>query len=95
MWSHYGHGTGWTHELSENSWPAMHDQLRTYRMNCPGAQFRAIKKRVRIEKETPPLEGCDICGAYLAPSDSYPWHYPHEDCRAIRNPLDAVQKTVI
>ena len=39
-----------------------------------------------------PVEGserigdCGACGADIGPSDSFPWHYPDEDCRAIRTP---------
>ena len=29
---------------------------------------------------------CGGCGADLRPSTSFPWHYPDEDCRAIRQP---------
>lgn len=31
---------------------------------------------------------CTICGADLSPSEAYPWHWPDEDCRAIREPLN-------
>ena len=34
---------------------------------------------------------CPICGADYGPSDSFPWHWPHEDCRAIRKPLNRVE----
>ena len=31
-------------------------------------------------------EDCQCCGAALGPCINWPWHYPQEDCRAIRNP---------
>ena len=33
------------------------------------------------------LESCDSCGGELGPSPSFVWHYPEEDCRAIRLPF--------
>lgn len=30
---------------------------------------------------------CGSCGADLGPSRDYPWHWPDEDCRAVREPL--------
>ena len=30
---------------------------------------------------------CPICAADYGPSDSYVWHWPDEDCRAIREPV--------
>lgn len=47
MWSNYGYG--WEHEISEDTWKEMREQLKCYRANCPGASFRAKKARVRIE----------------------------------------------
>lgn len=33
-----------------------------------------------------PLESCGSCNADLGPSSTFPWHYPDEDCRAVREP---------
>ena len=33
------------------------------------------------------LSECGSCGGDLGRSDSYPWHYADEDCRAIRPPV--------
>jgi len=33
---------------------------------------------------------CGSCGADLGPSARYPWHYAHEDCRALREPIKEV-----
>lgn len=30
---------------------------------------------------------CPACGADYGPSKTYPWHWPDEDCRAIREPV--------
>lgn len=30
---------------------------------------------------------CPICSADYGPSDSHPWHWPDEDCRAVREPV--------
>lgn len=49
MWSNYGYG--WEHELSEDSWREMREQLKCYRTNCPNAEFRAKKVRVRLEEQ--------------------------------------------
>lgn len=32
-------------------------------------------------------DSCGSCGADIGESDSYPWHYVTEDCRAVRNPI--------
>jgi hypothetical protein len=32
------------------------------------------------------LGSCPACGADLGPSPSFPWHWPDEDCRALRDP---------
>jgi len=29
---------------------------------------------------------CPICGAVYGPSEEWPWHWPSEDCRAVREP---------
>ena len=29
---------------------------------------------------------CPTCGSNIGPSDSFPWHYWEEDCRAVRIP---------
>lgn len=35
-----------------------------------------------------PSEGdCSVCNAALGPTTDFPWHYPNEDCRAIREPV--------
>ncbi len=31
---------------------------------------------------------CPICGADYGVSNEYPWHWPHEDCRAVRPPIN-------
>ncbi len=49
MWSNYGYG--WEHELSEDSWREMREQLKCYRANCPNASFKAKKVRVRLGSE--------------------------------------------
>lgn len=36
---------------------------------------------------TPEEYDCPICAADYGPSDSYVWHWPDEDCRAIREPI--------
>lgn len=33
------------------------------------------------------LAGCGSCGADLGPSESFVWHMPEEDCRAVREPI--------
>jgi hypothetical protein len=33
------------------------------------------------------LEDCGACGASIGPTTDFPWHWPDEDCRAIRQPL--------
>jgi len=33
-------------------------------------------------------EECGSCGADVGRSSDYPWHYPWEDCRATRNPIN-------
>jgi hypothetical protein len=34
---------------------------------------------------------CGSCGADYGPSASYPWHYPDEDCRAVRPPVQETE----
>ena len=49
MWPNYGYG--WEHEISEDSWRELRDQLKVYRANCPQYSFRAKKVRIPIESE--------------------------------------------
>lgn len=35
-----------------------------------------------------PTESCGSCGADINPSTTFVWHYPEEDCRAIRQPKE-------
>lgn len=44
----YGHGDGWEHEVSEDSWPEMRDRLREYRQNCPQYPVKAIRRREKV-----------------------------------------------
>ncbi len=37
------------------------------------------------------LESCEACGAMIFPSTSFPWHWPDEDCRALKDPHTAAQ----
>jgi hypothetical protein len=53
MWA--DHGYGWEHELTEDTWKAMREQLRTYRLSQPDVAFRAVKRRVK-------LTACGNCG---------------------------------
>jgi hypothetical protein len=46
----HGHGLGWELETTEMSWKEAKAQLKTYRENCPGVPFRAVKKRERINQ---------------------------------------------
>ena len=41
---------------------------------------------MKLRKSYTDLEDCDGCGAVLGPCINWPWHYEHEDCRAIREP---------
>lgn len=34
------------------------------------------------------LRECGSCGAAIGPCSDWPWHYPSEDCRAIREPKE-------
>ena len=47
--SNYGYG--WDEELTEDTYQEAKEQLKTYRENCPGAQYKIVKKRVKIENE--------------------------------------------
>ena len=44
--SNYGYG--WEEELEEETLKEAREQLKTYRENCPNAQYRLRKKRVKI-----------------------------------------------
>jgi hypothetical protein len=33
-------------------------------------------------------DDCPTCGADLGPSRYFVWHFPEEDCRALREPGD-------
>src|ERR1700752_4095095 len=39
-------------------------------------------------------DSCGSCGGDLNPSDSYVWHYPDEDCRALRDPIPYVDEVI-
>ena len=53
------------------------------------------KDRAEVEAQLIEVGGdvtesdCPICAADYGPSDSYVWHWPNEDCRAIRQPVKA------
>jgi hypothetical protein len=49
LWSNYGFG--WEHELSEDTAKEMRQRLQEYRINCPQYQFKAVKKRVKIDED--------------------------------------------
>ena len=49
IWSKYS--TGWELETTETSWKLCRDNLKLYRENCPGVQFKVKKVRVKKEKE--------------------------------------------
>lgn len=56
--------------------------------DCQEIADRAEVDRQLIEVGGKPGEtSCPICAADYGPSDSYPWHWPDEDCRAIREPV--------
>lgn len=44
--SNYGYG--WEEELEEETLKEAKEQLKTYRKNCPNAQYRLKKKHVKI-----------------------------------------------
>lgn len=44
--SNYGYG--WDEELTEETYKEAKEQLKTYRENCPHAQYKIKKKRVPI-----------------------------------------------
>lgn len=44
--SNYGYG--WEEELEEETREEAKEQLKTYKENCPNAQYRLKKKRVKI-----------------------------------------------
>ena len=44
MWSNYGYG--WECEISEDTYKSAREQMKCYRANCPGAQFKLKLKRI-------------------------------------------------
>ena len=50
-------------------------------------ELTELKDRLATVGADPDEYECPICNAEYGPSDSYPWHWPDEDCRAIREPL--------
>lgn len=47
--SNYGYG--WDEELTEDTYKEAKEQLKIYRENCPQAQYKVVKKRVKIGQE--------------------------------------------
>jgi len=50
---HVNYGQGWEHEVSEESWRAMREQLRCYRENCPEYPVKATGPH-RVKREDAP-----------------------------------------
>ena len=46
MISNYGYG--WEEELTEDTYTEAKNQLKTYRENCKNAQYKIVKKRIKI-----------------------------------------------
>ena len=46
---HANYGQGFEHEISEDSWKEMRDRLKEYRENAPEYQYKAVKRRVKLE----------------------------------------------
>lgn len=55
LWANYGHGHGWEHEISEDSYKEARERLKEYRENAPQYAYRLKRARVRIEPVS--LEG--------------------------------------
>ena len=48
-WEIFGkYPNGWELETTETSWKLCREQLKCYRENCPGREFKSVKRRVRI-----------------------------------------------
>lgn len=45
------YGQGWECVTAEASWKAAREQIKCYRENEPGVQFRIVVKRVKKESE--------------------------------------------
>lgn len=46
LMSNYGYG--WEEELTENTYQEAKEQLKTYRENVKNAQYKIVKKRIKI-----------------------------------------------
>ena len=46
LMSNYGYG--WEEELTENTYKEAKEQLKTYRENVKNAQYKIVKKRIKI-----------------------------------------------
>lgn len=70
-------------------WEDSRNQRGTTHGSVSNEHMQALLERGAREgaDSFPPMCGC--CNADLGPSTTYPWHYEHEDCRAIR-PIVAV-----
>ena len=49
------------------------------------------QEQLRLQRELEEIGAqgeieCPICGAVYGPSEEWPWHWPSEDCRAVREP---------
>jgi hypothetical protein len=82
LWSHYGHGGAWSHELSEDSWQAIRAQLKCYRENCPEGRYLIKVKRVPIV--APPMAAGCACNG---------WCGCHEEGVHVDDPCDCAQVT--
>ena len=49
MMSNYGYG--WEEELTEDTYTEAKKQLKTYRENCKNAQYKIVKKRIKINND--------------------------------------------
>ena len=49
MMSNYGYG--WEEELTEDTYTEAKEQLKTYRENCKNAQYKIVKKRIKINND--------------------------------------------
>lgn len=49
MMSNYGYG--WEEELTEDTYAEAKAQLKTYRENCKNAQYKIVKKRIKINND--------------------------------------------
>lgn len=55
------------------------------------------KERARLDRERAEIQAedgewdCGACGATWGPSSDFVWHWPAEDCRAVRPPRPAAR----